>query len=754
MLYRLGFGLGCLSALPLFAQTTPETGTSDQVVRLSPFDVNASQISRYQTDQATSASRVSTSIFDSPSTTTVLTQDFLRDTQPTNVIDALKYVAGLSEGTQPVGGDRMMIRGFQTDGQILDGFLRTGPYNHLDDFIIDHVEVVMGPNAILNPSGQAGGSVNFITKKADFQTFGEFTVQAGQYDSNKVMFDVGQVINPSASIRVVADVTDATGYYHDEDHSWSLMPSASFKVGPTGTLTILGFFEDTHRTFVGGVPISPLASTSNLTTALWPGISGNADPYNDAQNPRDETGQHYEAFFTTSLTDNFSVRVAAHLLDGTHHEQQFTNTPANVNGLPVTGTAYINPSTGYYDPTTVYGGAPNFVATAAPTPSNTFNRSASTSYFNEIQYDFQNDYVYDVKSGQTHSTTTAGYFITHDNNTYQSDNLVLPAFNILPPYTYVPYTDTGISNLGKQTTSVTEEYVHENLELFAKKLILSGGVSNNGYHSKVVSVSKNGVNASTTNKLFKSAGVIVEPIDSVSVYYSYSQSALLNPPDVGVTTPPLQIGEDQEVGVRYRMWGGKMLLTADYFHITQSNVQVPNPGNLFYPAPNPPLPNLASNRLARGVELAANLALNDELSLVANYTAYRNRDVYGAPIRGAAEHAGAAWLDYQANGHSLLNGLGAGIGISYLSKRAGDTQTGYAPASALAGNPVINEPTFWLPAYTRVDLSLSYKLNRHWMGRLFVENLFDVNYLAGSLNRNSVVVGLPTNVKGSITYSY
>jgi iron complex outermembrane receptor protein len=740
-----------------FAQAPATPGDSakpDDVVILSAFDVSASGATRYESDEATSATRVRTNIFDTSSTVTVLTQAFLQDTQPTNVIDALKYVAGLAESTQPVGGDRMSIRGFQTDGQILDGFLRTGPYNHLDDYIIDHVEVVMGPNAILNPSGQAGGSVNYVSKKADFLTQSSFTVQAGQYDANKVMFDIDRPVSNDVAIRVVGDITDATGYYHDTDHSWSVLPSATFRIGDRNSVTIEGFFEVTHRTFVGGVPISPLASDTNITTQLWPGVARNADPYTSTNNPRDETGQHYQLFYTGSLNDNFSWRVAAHLLEGTHHEIQFTNSPQNVNGLAVTGAADINPYTGAYDPTTLYGGAPNFTATPAPTPNGIFNRTASTSAYTEAQYDLQNDYVYDLKLNGVHTTTTAGYFLTHDTFTYESDNLSLPAFNIDGPYVYQPYANLGISNLGKQTTSISEEYVHENLEFFDKKLILSGGLSDNEYHSKIVSISKNGTNASTTPKVFKSAGAVVEPIDVLSFYYGFSQSALLNPPDVGVTTSPLQVGQDQEVGARYKFLGGRGTASVDYFFITQNNVQVPNPGNLLYPAPVPPLPPLASNRVARGWEYSTNFALTDEFSLLGNFTDFKNRDFYGAPIRGTAEKSGAVWIDYTASAKSMLNGFGVGLGVSYLSKRAGDTETGYAPASALTSTPVLNQPTFWLPSYYRVDLSLSYRFTRNWQARAFIENLLDADYLAGSLNRNSVVVGLPTNVKGSVTYSF
>jgi len=188
--------------------------------------------------------------------------------------------------------------------------------------------------------------------------------------------------------------------------------------------------------------------------------------------------------------------------------------------------------------------------------------------------------------------------------------------------------------------------------------------------------------------------------------------------------------------------------------VAQSNVSVPNPANLLFPAPVPPLPGLLSDRTARGWEYSLNMELNDEISLVANYTTFRNRDVNGSPIRGTAEKSAAVWAKYTAAKSSGLAGFGAGLGISHAGKRAGDTQTGFAQASVIAGKPVIKQPTFFLPSYVRVDLALSYRFDNRWSVYTFVENILDEDYLAGSLNRNSVVVGVPRNIKASVTYTF
>jgi iron complex outermembrane receptor protein len=155
-----------------------------------------------------------------------------------------------------------------------------------------------------------------------------------------------------------------------------------------------------------------------------------------------------------------------------------------------------------------------------------------------------------------------------------------------------------------------------------------------------------------------------------------------------------------------------------------------------------------------GWELSLSVELSKEVSFIGNYTTFKNRDLNDSKIRGTAEESGAAWVQYNAAKSSALDGLSVGMGISYSGERPGDAQNGFAQGSALAGAPVIKQPTFFLPAYTRMDLALGYKVNKHWSTHAFVENLLDTYYLAGSLNRNLVVRGIPLNVRADVTYSF
>jgi len=93
---------------------------------------------------------------DTPTTVTVMTAEFMEDVGGVRVLDAAKYVAGVSESTIPNSLDRINIRGFQTEGRRVDGFGTADQANY-DPAAIERMEIIKGPDALLSPSETPGG---------------------------------------------------------------------------------------------------------------------------------------------------------------------------------------------------------------------------------------------------------------------------------------------------------------------------------------------------------------------------------------------------------------------------------------------------------------------------------------------------------------------------------------------------------------------------------------------------------------------
>jgi iron complex outermembrane receptor protein len=95
----------------------------------------------------------------------------------------------------------------------------------------------------------------------------------------------------------------------------------------------------------------------------------------------------------------------------------------------------------------------------------------------------------------------------------------------------------------------------------------------------------------------------------------------------------------------------------------------------------------------------------------------------------------AIWTTYEIQTGSL-KGLGFGLGLFYVGERQGDLAN-----------------TFKLDSYLRTDASIFYRRNNWKLGINF-KNLFNVDYIESSYDRNEVHPGAPTAVVGSLSVEF
>jgi len=134
-----------------YAQQLPSQ-SDEEVVRLSPFAVEErADMGRYQAAQVSSGSRIRMDLMEATQGISVVTNEFMTDVGTGRILDAVKYVAGVGASHDPNAMDTMNVRGFQSIGSsTLDGFTQNNISNS-DPIIIDRIEVLKGPNAILSP---------------------------------------------------------------------------------------------------------------------------------------------------------------------------------------------------------------------------------------------------------------------------------------------------------------------------------------------------------------------------------------------------------------------------------------------------------------------------------------------------------------------------------------------------------------------------------------------------------------------------
>lgn len=757
---------GSLTAQPTAAPSSsnptaaPTPPTDDEVIRLSPFLVSGdgAAVGRYTSLESTSAGRVRVNIMDSSQNVSVITSEMLTDVGAGRILDATKYIAGITESTLPNAQDRTNVRGFQADGRTVDGFTYGG-FMSMDPAIVDRIEVVKGPNAILAPQPTSpGGTVNSATKKPQFRDFGLINAQVGEFDANSGFIDVNRKVSDKVAVRGVVSVRDWDNWWRDSSiRSFTVMPGLTYKFSETAQVTLQYLYTDWKSSLYLGLPVDPSAGTRTKARILA-GVPRDLSVYADDIYRTDK--QHdFKLLFTAELWKGIQMRFSALY----HKTSQYAPQLNTGNSTGGTG-GNRDPLTGDYMPGMQYLATPPFTGSPITTPpTRIFVRSGTDPRADPRQLFLQNDYAYIAKTDRLTSTTLVGFAFTESHDYGASAyNISAPNFDI-DNYVHTHWT-RGTLNFDNRTSNrFLQGYVSESLALLNNRLIVNGAISKNYYRQRARSVIPTApyfgrFHGVAPEADLPSYGVVIKPYKDVfSLYYSYSEQSTSNGPTITSdinTVPPLTSSEQEEFGLRTKLWGNKLYVTVSHFDITQDNFSVPNPANLTTPPPSPLLPALFSDRTAKGweYELRANPTKN--LSIIANYTDFKNRDPNNVEFRGVAEKSGAVLVSYSFDADTpRLEGFRAAVGIDYLGDRPGDAPSGVTAAST-PENVIPNQPTFYLGSRTLVQLILSYQSKQNWGVQLNVDNLLDEDYNMASINRSMVYAGTPRNFRLSANYKF
>lgn len=178
-----------------------------ETIQLSAFEVRADADNSYGALQSNSLTAFRLDLAKAPTTAQVFTQTFMDDIAATSIEEVLAGYAGTvtAASNNPAAqlfapGDRdgaqgLSIRGVGAGEIKRDGFI--GPPNNArtatgntDNFSVDRVEVIEGPQSILYGSVGGGGVINSVSKRAQFgQRRGSMRFIVDQYGSKRAVLD-------------------------------------------------------------------------------------------------------------------------------------------------------------------------------------------------------------------------------------------------------------------------------------------------------------------------------------------------------------------------------------------------------------------------------------------------------------------------------------------------------------------------------------------------------------------------------------
>lgn len=745
--------------VPALPGQTAGRAQDEEAVVLSPFTVSAGNTGRYQSNEAASGSRVRISILNSTQNVAVVTRELIDDVGTGRLLDATKYVAGVSESTIPNAQDRTNIRGFQADGVTLDGFSYFS-FANLDPSIVDRIEIVKGPNAVLSPQGVPGGTSNVVSKRPQWKDRGSVSLQVGQYNSNRGEFDVNRVYSSGKlAVRVVGALQKTDDYPGKNNFHRSniVMPMFTYRVSPNTEVTFQLEAYDWRQLNYLGVPIDPYVGTNDQAVTVR-GAPSDLVPYGD-ETIRFQKAIHARTFVTTNFSPNFSMRVATNFITATASSAQ-TNlgSPANnPDNLQNTNNAGYYTADGSWHPGRANGTA--YVATR------TYTRSGSPpGEQTRRQYDLQNDFVYKADVGPAKSVTTFGYWLTQS---FVYDKGYAAA--VKTPFSIDAYFDErtvvgALNNLNKNIGRTKQLYLNENVSLFSDRLIVNAGAAQAYYQVHNNNYMLNLQRYNDPHTFVPTYGLVAKPIPQVSLFYGFSkQSTAIGPNgsviaanDSTLQRASLTTSRQNEVGARFQLLGDKLYFSVSHFDIKQNNYAIPNPANLVVPPPVPAFPALFMDRNSKGWEYELRATPTANLSVIGNYTNFKNRTPLDQVFRGSAEKSGAIWASY-AFKVGPAKGLTIGAGLDYLDRRPGDNPAG--PGLLKAGDNstilvTVPQPTFWLPARTLLNASVAYVFSSHWRAQVNVDNVLNEDYLAASISRYGVWPGMGINARLTVRYDF
>ncbi|MSU50242.1 MAG: TonB-dependent receptor [Opitutus sp.] len=727
----------------------------DEKVRLSPFMVTGESVGSYQAAESTSGSRIRMNLFEATSSINVATAQLLADLGATSPLNALKYFPGITRGTEPegTGAERLTFRGYEIIQTVMDGADMVGGNNfnrNQMSAFLDRIEVVMGTDSILSPTGVPGGTMNLVTKKPQFSNFGNARVHLGEYNSNQASVDLNRRISDRLALRLINAVTYGDGYSTGWQEGFNSMLSGSWRFGKgaIATLQLSYGWGDAANGGQKGIPIDPSAGTNVgyalPLTGLEPSAGERLYRTTYIKTNRRTATLSFNSQITNRLSTRFVVRAESYDQDQT--------LPNVASSLGLGGA--VDPRTGFWMPGLRFGGAPNFTASPAPAQNTIYQVQGIRNTGCNLGYVVQDDYAYEYEHALFRSQTMAGFALGRvetDSEGYQSSQTQL--INLATENVPTLHIPSNFNTFGAAEREYGNLYVNQVFKFLPEdRLAMHAGVAKNW--NRLYNENErvpNGFSA-TPAPFFRNYGVMFKPVPIVAAYYGHTESAQPQNPAPGtVPFADRTAAKQDEFGVRLKVLGGRGMVNVTYYQITQTNFSVLNPLNAAVPAPVPRLPNLLLDRVARGWEFQFNAAVTRELSTIVSYTDFRNRDPNGVPIRGTAETAGAVWAHYEAK-KGWLEGFGFGAGFVHQSKVAGDTTTGLAAASTPT-NPIPNQPSFYLPPTDLINATVSYRRGK-WIFRAFLDNVTDKRFITSSISRSSTFVGLPRNSRFAIEYSF
>jgi catecholate siderophore receptor len=654
-------------------------------LRLEPERVEVTgRAEPYRPGVSSTATRTLTALRDLPQTLTVLPRELLADQNSQSLGSAMRNVAGVTVAQGEGNRDQLVIRGISTASDFFVNGVRDDQERFRDLYNVQSVEVLQGPAAVLFGRGGAGGVVNLVTTRPSRQMPSEVVVSLGSFDHKRATAQLGGGLNDKIAYRLNL-MTEDSGGFRDAFFlkRYAVNPTLGFDLDASTTLTVGFEHLSDHRLADRGIP-----SQAGRPLAVAAHQLFGSERQNDARSGNDTASVIVEHRFSPRLLLRNSF------LSG-RYDKFYQN---------------------------VYPGS-------AVNAAGSFSLAAYNHDVDRINTFNQTDLIYTARlAGMTH-TLLAGTEFGHQ---FQ-DELRQTAANIANVSVAAPVRDADFAaaptTVNRQATSdIAAAYVQDQMTLGGGFKAVVGARTDRFAVRVDDNLPANVDLARTDVATSPRAGLIYQPSRVASFYTSYSYTFLPSGQTLGLAVNTAQLtpenARNYEVGTKLDLLGQRLNISAAVFRLDRNNVKNTDSND-----PNRLV--LTGQQRTEGVTLSTSGRLLPKWTVFGGYSFLNARITQNTSAAPAGRLVGLVprsqlnlWSTYD-----LSDRWGAGGGVIRQAKMF-----------ASFSNQVE------LPAFTRVDAVVYYRINRYRLA-LNAENLLDTSYYSTANGDNNISPGAPRSVQ-------
>ncbi|MGE6650670.1 TonB-dependent receptor [Shewanella colwelliana] len=680
--------LAGLASLPAVAEDAAESVVTANIERIT---VTGRTFNDYKVGVASGAMRGDIDLMDTPQSVTII-PDFVTDEQlATNLSEVLVNDSSVTGGSEKWNRQVFNIRGFELSSG--SGFLINGQqqWSHYVQPIetLQQVEVLKGPSSMLYGQSGPGGLINMVTKKPTYDTFFDVGFDTDEHGSTRYQIDAGGSLNEDQTIRYrsVLVKQDTTYWREYQDGSnqerdrWLGYLNLEFDI-TDDLLLSLKYDHTQDKTGIdrGGW----LNSDGEL-------IGGKDIIWDMPWAFTDNTVSNLGAELTYHISDDWKVKAG-------YNDQQFNR--QRLDSSPSLAKGSEDP---FKDGYTI-------------SPFDRYDDWQHKTGFIDFTGDFSTG---DIDHQFLIGANMLDYYYGQLKDAGDKNQIVMPGQPM-------PKPDLDYHN--DPDGKYESEYKHygfyiQDLVTLNEQWQLLAGVR---YDEQKKDGSGN--NSYAVSPKF---GVIYSPAENGSIYVNYSKSftpqGIVNDEDDvnnGMNLDP-EYGEQYEIGTKWELFDGSLLLTGAVFDITVSNVTVTQDLEVPNEEGDKTITNQSGEQRHKGFEMGAQGQVSDSWFVTGSMmyldAVYDTADALdGKTPVDAPEWSANIWTRYE-----VTEALAFNFGAVYVGERFANTQN-----------------TISKDSYVRFDMGAAYSMDV--MGsdvsvRLNVKNLFDTDYLAGGTNTDVTV---------------